>query len=477
MKIDDAISAAMQGQNKNDNIVSWKLNRVSQQGEDFTVDQNFFTSTDNRIASGTIAEMPEGSSVTIQYTIEVNCVGEIIDSETVYSNEVTVSSDQTVEVQDEEHISVLPVAIDKKGTLGDDGETITWEIQVLAGEFESVSVQEVEFDDSLQDIEDEAEVKVFHGDSREETIQFIQLFGDGYTLKNDPKGALHKLIFQTTLKDGVSAQGVENGAKVLEPEAEAEGYVTIAQATLWKQVAYQGHDIGEDRIDWKTTLELKSDVDAVAFEDYIDTTAGANSELQHQLDLSSVKLTYAVDANAQGEDIKDITEQAKISTEDGRIKAVVKDAKAGRYILYCSTTYTRPMETDTKGTAELFNHAAYDIGDDGKRDGTTFAEQAVSLNYISKNSTGNDGGDITWTVHVNTILPVGFQNVTVTDTLPEGLAFDSATFKNQEIQPEVDGNTLTFTLTGANLNDDLVIETHVTNYDQLKGKKEFTNTA
>ena len=135
------------------------------------------------------------------------------------------------------------------------------------------------------------------------------------------------------------------------------------------------------------------------------------------------------------------------------------------------------METDTKGTAELFNHAAYDIGDDGKRDGTTFAEQAVPLNYISKNSTGNDGGDITWTVHVNTILPVGFQNVTVTDTLPEGLVFDSATFQGDEITPEIDGDKLTFALTGAKLNDDLVIKTHVANYDLLKETKKFTNTA
>lgn len=227
-------------------------------------------------------------------------------------------------------------------------------------------------------------------------------------------------------------------------------------------------EIGKNRIDWKTTYDLSGDVSAVAFEDYIDNTAGANSELTHTLDASSVRLTY------EG---ADITSQAEITTEGGRIKAVVENAKAGRYILSCSTTYTRPMDTNTQGDKSLVNHASYDIGNDGKQDGVTYAAQVVPLNYISKSQTGIDGGDITWTIHANIELPAGYRDVTVTDTLPDGLEFVSATFQGQPITPAISGNTLTFALENANQNDDLVIKTHVKDYEQLKKTKTFTNTA
>lgn len=298
VKIEDVISAAMGEQNKNANILSWELKDV--QGNGCTVDPDFFkVEDDKRSAGGTIEEMPAGSSVTVRYTIEVDCVGAISDFETVYSNEATASSDQTVEVRDEAHVSVLPVAIHKSGTLSGDEKTITWEIAVLGGEFESVSVLEKEFDESLQEIADDAPVTVSHGDGSTETISFIDLFGDGYTLKNDPKGARHTFTFETTLKEGASIQGVENKAAVQEPYVDHLAYVTVAGATLWKQVANGGHDIGQNRIDWKTTYELSGFVDAVAFEDYIDGSAGDNGELAHTLDVASVKLTYAVAAESK----------------------------------------------------------------------------------------------------------------------------------------------------------------------------------
>lgn len=79
VKIEDVISAAMNEQNKNGNILSWELTGV--QGNGCAVAPDFFkVEDDKRSAGGTIAEMPAGSSVTIQYTIEVSCVGEITDS-------------------------------------------------------------------------------------------------------------------------------------------------------------------------------------------------------------------------------------------------------------------------------------------------------------------------------------------------------------------------------------------------------------
>ena len=470
VEIEDVITAAMNEQSKNGNILRWTLEDV-QYSNGCKELVGFDSAAGNRTASGTIAEMPEGSSVTIQYTIEVNCVGITTDEATIYSNEATASSDQTTPVQAEQHVSVLPVAIGKRGTLGDDGKTITWEIEVRAGEFDSVVVKETEFDASLQMADDDTVVTVTRDGGKTETTTLGALKA-GYMLNNQPKGALHKLTFQATLKDGVTPQGVQNKAAVQAPNVEAQAYVTLAQATLWKQTVK--HDIGKDRIDWKTTFDLTSDVDSVTFEDYIDAAAGANEELKHALDtdIGSVRLTWAENATATAQDLS-----PQISIEDGRIKVTVQNAKAGRYVLYCSTTYVRPMATDTQGEEKLVNHASYDIGSDGKRDGATNAVQAVPLNYISKTASAIDGGNVTWTVTFNKEMPVGYRDVTVTDTLPEGLEFVSATFAGKPVTPTVQGRELTFALTDANLNEALVIQTQVTDYTQLKESLVLTNTA
>ncbi len=120
--IQDTISAAMGSMPKNDKIRNWKLTSV--EGNGCTVNENFFTSTDYRTAFGTIWEMPEGSSVTIKYTIEVDSTGIMEDTPTTYTNTATASSDQTKDVEDTESVDILPTAISKIGSLDGDKDTV-----------------------------------------------------------------------------------------------------------------------------------------------------------------------------------------------------------------------------------------------------------------------------------------------------------------------------------------------------------------
>lgn len=476
--IQDTISAAMGSVPKNDKILNWTLTNV--EGKDgCTVEQDFFTiSDDKRTASGTIAEMPAGSNVTIQYTIEVDSTGILADTETKYTNTATASSDQNEEVSASESVDILPTAIGKIGNLSGDKKTVYWTIQVKLGEFESVNVQE-QLDVRTQTVENDTEVKIYYGypgNNNEPvyTATFGDFWADGYELKkvaDKEKSGLYSLVFAATVQEGVTATGLENIAMIQAPELEAKGYVSLQPANLWK--TFVGHDIGKNTVTWKTTFILPEHQDSVTFTDEIMENKEANKELKHRLLQDGVKLELVdVDNNTR----EDITKDAKIelSDEGSLLTVTLQNAAAGRYELTCTTTYTLPTEENTQGARRLENHACYSVLE-GRY---VSAQRDIPLNYIQKDAASVAGDTVVWNVSFTDDIASSYGPVTVTDTLPQRLEFVSATFQGEEIEPTGNENgKLSFSLSNVRQNDQLVITTKVIDYRKLQTSTEYKNVA
>lgn len=433
----------------------------------------------------TVEEMPKGSTVTLAYRVETG--DNISTTSATFTNTAQAESTEVSTVQATTSTYVRQVSLAKTGEKLEDA--YRWTITVRPGEFNSFSLRDSMGAGNVYD--DDATVAVTrHLQDGTSAVCATPTFGDlraGYTYTEAATVDMANVDHYTLVYDTPATpdQLVINNA--VQETNMGSRWIARAQITngvvgdWWIRKASENVDEVNRTITWNITFNVPERCESL----FIDDIIYKDSNLSHAISPDTaggatpgeVTLT-----KADGTTVKASLTDASVG---GRwiVQIGVSDGlEAGTYSLQVTSTYDPEGYTGTNLRPQLVNRV--ELSADGSQKVYTQGYANPHANYITKAvaSQGVYEGSkyyIDWTIRLADSIPAG-STATITDTLPDGLSFVSATFNGSSVDPTVNsGNTLTFDVSGATSGQSIVVRTEVDGWvgGGFTEQRDFANIA